>query len=223
MKQTLLITIFIIFHLFAKAQSKTYYKHNEVDGWIKCTESYWFTVDQKGDTTFCSQITEDTNQDNPNEKPKYVINGAGWIVKPDTVKKTESKTESKPVASYAVQTVVNVQTNIDTIKSIIQSFYDGEDSEIKYITKYRNNTKYKYRDRYKKSRIVKKPKPVKEKPLPTINILKYSNKLWLIVTAAGDVIGIDAISKKSALSKFKKISSSKVLAVNEFSQSDIVR
>ena len=116
MNRILFLLLFISSGSFAQFNSKVYYKYNHIDGWIKCTESYWYTVGQKGDTTYYSQLVEETNQDDPNEKPKYNINGAGYIVKEQPKVKAPINTISAPV----IKQVAPVKSIHDTMMIVLK-------------------------------------------------------------------------------------------------------
>lgn len=209
MKHILFISL-LIFTIGAKGQfnSKKYFKYNEVDGWIKITETNWFTVAQNGDTTFYSQTTEETNQENPNEKPKYVFDGLGNIVKPDTVVKIVMvPVKSKP-ATYLLST--------DSFVSITSN------TQYDTLVYEKVKTKYKYRNRKSKKHYAAKPK--KEKYVP-VNYLTYKKSLWLISASFAGINFskvVEADSAAKAKVKLKKRIACNIIAVEQFTQFDIL-
>lgn len=212
---TILLMMLLSVNCNAQFTHKTSYTHNFIDGWIRHVEASWYTIDQRGDTTFYTEVSEDTQQDDPNEKPKYEFNGAGQIVKHDTI---------KIIPNLLVTRSISVSISEDS--ATVYGSNDWKIPAVKYIKGANGKTKYKYRDRYKyryrKNPVAKVIKPPKPKPVETINILEYKKRLWIIVTHEG-VVAIDSNTKKYAITKFKKISSQPIIAISEFSQGSIIQ
>lgn len=235
------------FNTQAQFNSRQYYKHNHIDGWIKITESNWFTISQSGDTTFISTTLEETNQSDPNIKPKYEFDGMGNIIKPDTAKKIIEKPIVRFVSNPTKETVASSESV--TIESW-DSLYDYKPAtKIKYLAGkvwYKNKKgKTAYRNIYKYK--TKKPIPVKkkkEKVYETIKFIDYKKKLWI----AGSMIKctkmdfytqfvIEAETKEKAKKLFinqaKRLTKpengqyvgilSKSFGIYEFNQFDIVK
>ncbi len=179
-KYILLLALFgAVLSATAQFASKQYFKHNEVDGWIKVTESEWFTINQKGDTTFFTQTYEETNQEDPNVKPKYEFDGLGNVVKSVPQKKPD-------VVQYVnyIERPAVVLHSVDTFS----------------VTKYKMNTKYRAgttgRTKWKKGKTVyryRSPKvkayaqPVKKKVKTSkVYVLTYKDNLYMVSAKYGD-------------------------------------
>lgn len=223
--KTILLIALLLGGCGVKGQKVTY-KHNYIDGWIKTTESAWVTVSMKGDTTWFTQTIEETDQDDPNVK--YVFDGLGNIVKPDTVIKTVPAKLGKPIVSYASV------TSVDEYSTFSEPQYKD-----RVITKTVLKPVYKkgktiYRNRYKHTRSIKyvpvyrQPKQKKEPKYETIKIIDYKKRLWIVRGLYGSnamIAVVDAGTEKQAIVKFKKRYSVKYdkIQIDQFFQYDIIK
>lgn len=195
MKKLLLLLITLSVH-YVQGQisysTKTSYKYDKIEGWVRIVESAWFTINSNGDTTHWTERKEDTQQEDPGVKTDSIpilipssvfVIGKDEII-PDTVTNVAPLLLNIDTFSYfkVVSTTKTVKVEKVKVKKIV-----------KYKTKWRN----------KKHKIpkIKPAKTIKEPPAKPINIITYKKKLWCIYSKSGVLYVVEANTSKEAVKK----------------------
>jgi len=143
--------IFLLIPFCVEGQDSTTYRYSAEEGWIKTTYSKWWELKPNGDTTYYTEETEITHQDNPYIKTDTTV----LVVKSPSIPRVWVK------PTY-------VQTN--TNRAIFLTKYNSNTHNV-----YDTTIQYK-----SKWHIPKTKKVIKPKKEDVVNVIFYKNYLFIV-------------------------------------------
>jgi len=215
MKKLLLLLITLSVH-YVQGQisysTKTSYKYDKIDGWVRIVESSWYTINSNGDTTHWTERKEDTQQEDPGVKADTVpvlIPSSVFVI---------GKEEILP------DTIINIETNPIPLMIKADTFNHSNivfktNTEKVEKVKVKNIVKYKTKWRFKKHKLAKPKKTIESPPVKPLNFITYEKKLWCIYSKSGNIYVVEANTSKGAVNKLNI----PYLVVTQLSHYSIIR